>query len=179
MVVGAEPAQGQVGLGGEDQRKESGAERDAAFHQPQRDRDRDDRHRERRNKFEDQRREERQSQRGQRPFAVGAGDRRDRALLGAGAAKDAQRRQTGDDIEELAAELLQREQLALHPFAGDETDQRHEGGHERDRHQQNRRREPVVEGDRDDDQGRHEDREHDLWQVEREVGVECIDPACR
>ena len=77
----------------------------------------------------------------------------------------------------MAAEPLQAVHLRVHPVACGRADQRHHQRDQRQRHQDDRRRDPVAgEQDGQHDHG-HDPGQCDLRQVAREVAVERVDPA--
>ena len=95
-----------------------------------------------------------------------------------GGAEHLQRRQPADDVEEVAREALQDPELSRGPVPRGCAHQRHEHRDQRQREQHYRGRDPVAGGQRDDDRQRHDHRQQNLGQIQREVVVQRIDPAC-
>ena len=175
----AELAERQVGLGCEDQHEERGAEVEVTAEQTEADRHGDERHRDGRHQLEDQRREERESQRRHRGPPVPLGGVRDGGRLRLGPAEDLQRRQPGDDVEEMPAESCELQVALPGLVTGGRTDECHEHRHERKGHRDDRRGDPVVPTDDGQYRDRDDDREEELGEVAREVGVERIHPGDR
>ncbi len=179
VVVGAEPAQRQVGLGREHEREQRRPQGHVAVQQAQPDRDRHQRHRDRRHQLEDQRRQKRDPQRRKRRRAIAVGDLADRGGLGLCAPEHLQRWQPRHDVQKMAGEPVERAELAIHVLARARPHERHEQRNQRDRRRNDQRRDPVVGQDSRDHDHRHDHRQQQLWQVQREVAVERVDAAAR
>ena len=175
MEVGADGAQRQVGLRGEDQHEEGGLEADVAVQQPQADRDRDERDGDAGQQLQHQRGQERQTEGRHRRPPVAVGHRADGLDLRLRSAEDLERRQAGHDVEEVSRQPLQRAQLTVGVAAGRRSDEHHEHRDQGECDRDDDRREPVLCGDHGQDGERHDHGQHELRQVAREVAVEGVD----
>jgi hypothetical protein len=113
VEVGADGAQRQVGLRGEDQHQERGLEADVAVQQTQPDRHRDEGYRDARQQLEHQGGEEGEAERRHGRPAVAVGHGADGLDLRLRAAEDLERGQPGHHVEEVARQPLQGPQLAV------------------------------------------------------------------
>ena len=111
---------------------------------------------------------------------VAVGDLPDRRDLGLRAPEHLQRRQSRDDVQEVAGETFQRAELAVHALPRGRPDERHEQRDQRDRQRDDRaprssrcQRTAAITAS-----GTITARQQ-LRQVQREVAVERVDPACR
>ncbi len=177
VVARSQPAQRKVGLRREHQHEQRGLEADVAAQQPQADRDRDERHRDRGQQLQDQRGKEREPQRGQRALAVASGDGLDRGRLRLRPAEHLQRREAGDDVEEVAAQPVQDAHLLVGALAGRGAHQRHEQRDQRHRHDDDCRRYPIPGHEHGQHRRGHDEREDELREVLREEPVERVDAA--
>ena len=175
MPLRREVPQRQVELGGENEHGESGLEADPSVHEPDADRDRDERDPERRRKLEHRTREEGDSQRSHRRAAIAVADRRDLVGLGLAAVERTQRRQPADDVEEVGRQEHQRLPALTRSVLRVAPDEPHEDRDERQREQHEPGRDEVERGHEREDGNRDDDGEHDLRQVAGVGGLERVD----
>ncbi len=168
MEAGSDPTKRQVALGCQQEHDERGAEIEAAAREAEADLDRDQRHRQRCDELQCQRRQERDPKCAHRGRAILLRDVVHRVALGPRPTEQAQGRHPLDHVEEVAAELLEDGPLARGSPLGHAADQHHEdwdqghgqsdqhrrehvgeqdprSGNEGDRHRQHQRREELTD----------------------------------
>ena len=176
VELGGGLAQRQVGLRGEDQRDQPGAQVQVAVDQAEADPDRHHRDRQGRDELEHQGGKERDAQRAHGGAPVVAGDLADDLSLRLGPAEHLERRQPGHHVEEVVREHRQRAPALLRVRAGGLPDQRAEQRDERQGRGDRQPGERVGPADPDQDRDRHHGGQHELRQVLGEVAVERLDP---
>ena len=169
----------EVGLWGKDEDHQRRSQAEVTAHQPQTDLDGDERDREGRDQLQTQRGQERDAQRGHGGQSVTVGDLADRLDLGLCASEHLQRRQPGDDIQEVAGQLLQGAGLEFHALTRRRPDQRHEQRDQRQRSGDDQRRDPILRRDRGKHGDRNDHRQKQLREIQLEVAVERVDAARR
>ncbi len=132
VIVRAEQAEREVGLGGQDEHEQGGGQAQMTAQQPETDGHRHQGHREGGQQLEDERRKERHLERGHGRRAVPVGDVADRGHLGLGPTEDLESRKSGDHVEEVSGQTVEEPGLALHPDLGRRAHQRHEQRDQRD-----------------------------------------------
>ena len=176
VEVGAEGAQGQVGLGREDEHEEGGVEVHVPIEQSQADGHRDQGHRDGGQQLEDERGEEGQPEGGQRRGPVAVGDLGDGPGLGLGPAEDLQGGQAGHHVEEVPGQPLERPHAGSRAVPRGQPHQAHEHRDQGHGHRDEDGRDPVGAGHHGDDGHRDDDGQEELGQVAGEVAVEGVDP---
>ncbi len=176
MKLSPDVAQRQICLGREQQHEQRGLISDVPGQQPQAHLDRDERRGERGGKLQDERRQERYPQRGHGRGPVLACYLPDLCRLRLGAAEDLQGRQALDHVQEVATQTRQRPPLLLGALLRVQSDQHAEHRDQGQRHRDDQAGNPVRGGDRGEHGQRDQAAEHELGQVPREVGVQCIEP---
>ena len=101
--------------------------------------------------------------------------RRDDPGLPLGPAEDPQRRQAGDDVEEVVRQPGEQPELAPVRGLGVQADEGHEHRDERQGDGDRAGGDEIRRRDAGQDDDRHQCREHELRQVPREVGVQCVE----
>ena len=180
VVVGAEPAERQIGLGGQDEHEQRRRQGQVATEQPQSDRHRHQRHREGGQQFQDQRRQERHPQRGHRRGPVTVGDVADGARPGPSpdripSASAGRRPHPGSAPKDAAASAACRciRTLVVAPTSAMKNGI---SGTVTAMISADFQSAPAVD---DDHRQRHDDGQEQLRQVACEVAVQRVDPAGR
>jgi len=154
-VLRAHGAQRREQLGREQQHEQRRPQRELAGVEAQSHIDRDDRDGQRREQVQHEPGQQGHPQRLHRLHAVGVGGPAYGSDLPVRLAVDLEGRQPLHEIQEVPGETGERRVLRLHPAAGARTDDHHEQGHERQRHDEHERALPVC----DRDAGKHDDRD--------------------
>ncbi len=171
----ADAPQREIAPGRQQQDHQCRAEIESATGQPQSDLDRDERHRQRGDQLERQRREERDPQSVHRRRAVLLGDLMDGVALGLCAAEEPKRGHALDHVEEVAAEALEYGPLPGRAALGHPPDQHHEHRDQRHGQRDQHRRQQVGEEDSDPDYERHGQGEDQRREELADVGLELVD----
>ncbi len=176
VVVGAEGAEREVGLGSEDEHEERVLEAHVPAEEAQAHGHGDERHRHGGQQLEYQGGEEGQPQRRHGGRAVAVRHRCDRSGLGLRPSEHLEGGQPGHDVEEVAGQLLQRSHAGGGAVLGGGADERHEERDQREADRDQGGADPVRAGDDADDRDGDDDGEEELGEVAREVAVERVDP---
>ena len=176
VELGADVAQRQVGLRGEQQDEQRGLVPDVPGQQPQPHLHGHQRGRQRGGQLQHERRQERDPQGGHGSGPVLAGHVLDDLGLGPGAAERLERGQALDHVEEMAAEPGKQQPLAPGARGAVAADEDGEERDERQCHGYDQPGQPVRGGHPGQYRQRHQAGEHERRQVPGEVGVEGVEP---
>ena len=175
MVLGCEVPQRQVELRREHEDGQARLEAETALDQANADRHRDERDPERRRELQHRPGEKRDPERAHRGAAILVAHLRDPLRLRLGSVEGTKRRQSADDVREVAREASERTPARVRSPLRVAADEPHEDRDEREREEHHARRDEVDRRDEDEDGRRHDRCEHELWQVAGERRLERVD----
>lgn len=173
----ARRAQRQIGLRREEEHDQGGAQVERAVQQPQADRDGDQRHRQGGDRLQDEGGEEGDPQGAHGGPPVRVGHLPHHSGLVPLAAERAQGGQTGDDVQEVAAQPGQQPPLPGGALGGVQADERAEHRDQRQGDHHDQRGGPVGEAEPDHHHQRDDGGGGHGGQVAREVGVQGVEAA--
>ncbi|OIQ77417.1 hypothetical protein GALL_408920 [mine drainage metagenome] len=177
MELRADLAQREVHLGCEHEDRDPGDQADVSVDQPQADPDGHEGDGQRGQQLEHHPREERDPEGAHRRTPVGVAELPHAGDRSALAAEGTQRREAGEEVEDLRTEPLHDAQPARGPTFRESPDEHHEQGDQRERPGDDQSRHPVLREHDDQRRRRHRHCEDELGQVADEVGLERVQPA--